>query len=302
VSRSWLAPALWGGSLLLVFAPPYFLDVATLVLIYLLVLAGLNLIMGYGGQIALSSAAFFGIGAYTSGIVTKSAGGGGWFGLLAAVAVSALTAFAISLPALRLRGHYLAMATLGFNAVASVVFVHATDLTGGPNGLLDVPPIALGGFALDGPRPFYALCWLAVGLATFAIGRLVDSRYGRALRAVGANEDAASATGIDTPRTKTIAFILAAVLAAVAGWLYVHHLGFCSPETFEVSVSILLVVMIAIGGSGNPWGPVFGAIAYVALPEALRSALDLELLAFGACLVLLVQRSPRGVAALLRLR
>jgi len=302
VSRRWLSPAIWVASLMVVLAPPFLLDVATLVLIYLVVLAGLNLIMGYGGQIALSSAAFLGIGAYASGILTKHFGGGGWLGLAAAIAIAGTSAFLISLPALRLRGHYLAMATLGFNAIASVVFVHATELTGGPNGLTDVPPISVAGYAIDGARPFYVLCWLIAGVVTFGLRRLVDSRYGRALRAVGANEDAASATGIDAPRTKTIAFVLAAVLASLAGWLYVHHLGFCSPETFDVGASILLVVMIVVGGSANPWGPVFGAIAYVALPEALRSALDFELLAFGICLVVLIQRFPRGVAALLHLR
>jgi branched-chain amino acid transport system permease protein len=276
----------------------YVLSLGVFFFVNLLLLGGLNLVMGYGGQISLCQAGFFGMGAYMSGVLSVRWGVPPAFGALAAMAGAAVSAFVIGVPALRLRGHYLSMATLGFNAILSVLFNELVSVTGGPNGLSGVPPIALFGFAFDTPARFFWLAWLAGLVLMLLVASLLASRAGRALRAVSGSEVAADSMGVDTFRVKLASFMASAVAAGLAGALYVHFNQYASPETFSFSASVLLVVMVAIGGWGRYWGPLFAAAVFTAVPEFLRRVQDAELLVFGACMVVVMLFLPGGIASL----
>jgi len=294
IALVWLVFAAWP------FVAPndYLTSLGVAFFINLLLIAGLNLVTGYGGQISLCQAGFFGLGAYVSGVLAVKAGWPAWIGLFAAPLGTALSALVIGLPALRLRGHYLAMATLGFNAILTVLFVELVPLTGGPNGLAAIPPIAIGPLVLDSASRFFWLAWLAGGVLMALLAALVASRMGRALRAVEGSETAAASMGIDPFRTKLAAFVLSAAIAGVAGSLYAHFNQYASPDTFGFSASVLLVVMVALGGWGHYWGPVFGAALYTAVPELLRRFHDAELLVFGAGMVVVLLFLPEGLAGL----
>jgi branched-chain amino acid transport system permease protein len=290
----------WLTMLVVPFAAPnaYFVSLANMMLINLILIASLNLLMGYGGQISLGHAGFYGLGAYVSGVLGVKFGLGAWIGLPAAALLTGLAALLIGIPALRLRGLYLSMATLGWNAILVVMFNRLIDLTGGPNGLLGVRPFAFGRFALDTDARQFPLLWLVSLLVMLAILNLLRSGTGRALRAVATNELGADAVGIDSFRTKLLVFVLSAGMAGIAGSLYVHVNQFASPETFSVSNSILLVVMVAIGGSGLYWGPLFGALIFTAVPPLLLEYEDAELMLFGFAMLVVLIASPTGIAGL----
>ncbi|NYZ18325.1 branched-chain amino acid ABC transporter permease [Azospirillum sp. ROY-1-1-2] len=264
--------------------------------INLILIASLNTIMGFCGQISLSHGAFYGLGAYTSGTLSAKLAVEPWIGIPLGMAVAALSAVVIGLPALRLRGHYLAMATLGFNAIVFVLFNELVGLTGGPNGLLGVGPFSLAGNALFALESMYWVVWVAAGLVMLAILNLIRSRVGRALRALATSEIGADALGVNVFRYKLVVFVLTAAMAGLAGGLYVHYNQFASPETFGFFTSVMLVVMVALGGWGRYWGPLFGALIFTVVPELLRSFGDLELFLFGLSMILVMLFMPGGVA------
>jgi branched-chain amino acid transport system permease protein len=290
---------IWLAMLAIPFVAPnaYVVSLANMALINLILVASLNLLMGYGGQISLSHAGFFGLGAYASGVLNVKLGVTPWLGLPAAALITAAAAWVIGLPALRLRGHYLSMATLGWNAILVVLFNQLVSLTGGPNGLLGVQPFALAGLKLDTESRAFPLLWLVSLLVMLAILNLLRSRIGRALRAVATNELGADAVGVDSFRTKLIVFVLSAGMAGIAGSLYVHVNQYASPETFGVATSILLIVVVAIGGSGTYWGPLLGALTYTALPQVLLDYEDAELMLFGLGMLIVLIAFPGGLAS-----
>jgi branched-chain amino acid transport system permease protein len=192
----------------------------------------------------------------------------------------------------------LSMATLGWNAIVVVLFNRLVDLTGGPNGLLGVAPFSIGGLRLDTEPRAFPLVWLVSLLVMLAILHLLHSRVGRALRAVATNELGAEAVGIDSARIKLLFFVLSAAMAGIAGSLYVHINQYASPETFGISNSILLVVMVAIGGAGTFWGPVLGALVYTAVPQLLLDYEDAELMLFGLGMLIVLIIFPRGLAGI----
>jgi branched-chain amino acid transport system permease protein len=285
---------------------------ATLVFIALNALAALalSLVMGFAGQVSLGQAAFFAVGAYVSGVLAATHGWNGWLALGVAVGAGALTAVAVGLPIFRLSGLLLAMATLGFGIIVYYVLVNWVAVTGGPSGLTGVPPLAIGAFRFDTDG---RMLWLAGGAllgVLWLAGNLVDSRIGRALRAVHGSEPAAAAVGIDNARLKLGVFTLAGAITALAGGLYAHYLTFINPSPFGFAYSVELVVMVVLGGVASLWGAVLGAALVVALVEALRAALPLltashgaaeyEIAVFGALLMLFMIFLPGGLAALAR--
>jgi branched-chain amino acid transport system permease protein len=285
---------------------------AALVFIALNALAavGLSLVMGFAGQVSLGQAAFFAVGAYVSGVLTATYGCNGWLAVVIAVAAGALTAAAIGLPIFRLSGLLLAMATLGFGIIVYYVLVNWAAVTGGPSGLTGVPPLTVGAFRFDSDA---RMLWLAGGAllgVLWLAGNLVDSRIGRALRAVHGSEAAAAAAGIDTARLKLGVFTLAGAITALAGALYAHYLTFINPSPFGFAYSVELVVMVVLGGVASLWGAVLGAAVIVALVETLRAALPLvsashgaaeyEIALFGVILMLFMIFLPTGLVGLAR--
>lgn len=246
----------------------YVLKVLTFVGVNTLIVLGLALLFGYAGQVSLGHAAFFGIGAYASAYLTSALDLPWPIALAAAVIVTASAGWAVALPGLRLKGHYLAMATLGFNEIMSVAFVEARHITGGNDGLGGIPFPSLGAYELRTPVALYLLVWSVTLLAFVGVADIVKSRPGRAMRALHCTEPGALACGIDVSRVKVRAFTLSAALAGLAGSLYAHAVGFISPTTFGLDLSILLVAAVVLGGRESLVGPIVAMAALTLLQYA----------------------------------
>ena len=267
--------------------------------IYCLITIGLSLLMGYAGQISLGHAAFYGIGAYVSGILTTHYGISPWLCMLIGAVVAALVAVGIGAPSLRLRGHYLAMATLAFGIIVNIVFREEVDWTGGPDGMGGIPGLDLFGYPIDSIHQYYYLVWAIVAAAFLFTIRLIQSPTGRALRAIHVSEAAAGAMGIDISRYKIMVFAYSALLASLAGSLYAHYMNFINPSTFDTLFSIKLVIMMALGGAHSIWGCVIGAVLFAFLSfEWLHYFGEFEILVYGSVLLLFTVFMPEGLAGL----
>jgi len=282
----------------------YVLAILIFVGLHTILTTGLCLLMGYAGQVSLGHAAFYGLGAYTSAIVTTRLGLSPWLGLVLAMAVAGGLAAAVARPILRLRGHFLAMATLGLGTIVYILFTEASGLTGGPSGLTGLPNLALGRWAFDRDLRVYYLVWGAAIGVMWASFNIVNSRVGRALRAIHSSEVAARSVGVDTARLKGQVFVLSAVYAGLAGSLYAHYVTFVNPSPFGFHFSVMLVVMAAVGGISTVWGAPFGAAVVTLLTELLRALVprltdhasgEYEIIAFGLLLMLVMILMPQGV-------
>ena len=277
----------------------YFLNVVGFAGIYILLCTGLNILMGYAGQVSLGHAAFWGLGAYISGVLTARFGWPPVLALVVSVVGTCIVALAVGLPTLRLKGHYLAMATLGVGIIMQILFVRFAGLTGGPSGLVDVPSFSIGSITVGTPLENYYFIWAWVAIGLMGALNLSQSRMGRALNAIKGSDIAAECAGVNTYRYKVVIFGLSAAYAAVAGSLYVHYINFVAPNTFGFMSSILLLTMVVVGGVGTFWGPVIGASILTFLPEYLRAYGGLETLLYGLILVGIMIFMPKGLAPLL---
>lgn len=298
-----------GFSLLVMLAPQFFaggylMNVLVFVGINTMLAIALNLLLGYAGQISLGHAGFFGLGAYLSGILTTTYGLNPWLAMpLAAIVVGCLAGM-IGFPVLKLKGHYLAMATLGLGIIIYIVFNETIELTGGPSGLSGIPNLHLAGFSFDSDVKNYYLIWcFTLAVMLFSIN-LANSRVGRALRAVHDSEVAAQVLGVNARLLKVQIFALSAVISSLAGSLYAHTMTFVSPASFGFNFSIELLTMVVIGGLGSVYGSFLGAALLTLLPEFLRGANDYDIIIYGALLMVMVMYMPgglvRGIPALFR--
>ncbi len=272
----------------------YALHLAILAGIYIILTVSINLIIGYAGQVSLGHAAFYGIGAYASALVSLH-----WHlpwpaAALAALLAAGLCGLALGLPTLRLKEDYLAIVTLGFGVIVDLVFLNL-DITGGPDGLPAIPQPSFLGLSFRAPWHFLILVVVMVALVLGATYRLVDSYHGRALRAIRDHEITAQVMGINTPAYKIIIFTLAAGLAGLAGSLYAHYITFINPETFGLHTSILILTMVVLGGMGSIAGSVLGAVILTILPEMLRQTHGYQDLVYGALLMVLLIWRPEGL-------
>jgi branched-chain amino acid transport system permease protein len=272
----------------------YYYDVAILVGVNAIVCVGLNLLIGYAGQISLGHAGFFGLGAYGSAVLTARYGWPPLAALVAATLGVMLVAFAIGRPILRLKGHYLAMATLGMGVIISMVIATEDGLTGGPDGMA-VPPLAVFGAALQGERAWYWVVGAALLAAVWIALNLVDSPPGRALRALHGTEVGAEVVGIDSARHKLMVFVVSALFASIAGSLSAHYSGFVTPSKVTFLHSIELVTMVVFGGMASTFGAVVGAAVLTTLPQLLAVFKDYEMVVFGAVLMGTMIFMPRGL-------
>ncbi len=283
----------------LVVRNPYYIGTLVFVGIYSMITISLSLLMGYTGQISLGHAAFYGIGAYASGILTTRTGLSPWLALVAAMAITGVLAFVIGKPVLKLRGHYLAMATLGFGEIFYIIFNSAVGLTGGPSGFGQIPRLSIGGFSLNKDIHFYYLVWLTVAVLLMLFLNVINSRVGRALRSIHGSELAANAMGVNTASFKMQIFITSAVISSLAGGYYAHFVTFISPTTFDAGASILFVTMVVVGGMSNVWGALLGAFLLGTLPEYLRTFGDYDILIYGAVMLLILMFAPEGLAGII---
>jgi len=259
-----------------------------------IVCVGLNLLIGYAGQISLGHAAFFALGAYASAILTRNWGWPGALAMLAGMAATALLALIVARPILRLRGHYLAMATLGPGVIISILINRNVALTGGPDGTT-VPALVVAGWRVTGIETWYWIVGAALWLCVWLSLNLIDSPVGRALRALRGSEIAAATAGVDVPRLKAAVFVLSAAMASFAGSLFAHSERFVTPTEAGFLRSIEFVTMVVFGGTASTFGAVVGAALLTALPQAITVFADFKHLVFGAILIAVMIFLPKGL-------
>jgi branched-chain amino acid transport system permease protein len=283
-----------------------------------IVLVGLNLLMGYAGQISLGQAAFYGIGAYVSAIMTTLATRHGvlpgisqnwWWPWLAMVVGMVLTggfAYLIGKPILRLRGNYLAMATLGLGIIMYILFREGEDFTGGNDGIAGIPRLAIGSFKIWPIERYYFLVWTVALVVIIIALNIVNSRVGRALRSIHGSEVAANTMGVDTAKYKSQVLVLSAVFASLAGSLYAHFQALIAPTPFGFVASVELVVMSVVGGIASIWGAPFGVTLIYVVREVLRARLhavlhgaggEHEMIVYGIIVVVIMIFMPEGLSA-----
>jgi len=259
---------------------------------------GLNLTLGYAGQVSLAQGAFVGIGAYAAAILTTH----GW-PLPAAIVVAIALAFAVGwllgYPALRVQHHYLAFVTLAFSTLAFLVFRNESWLTGGIYGISNIPRPHVFGIATSKPLPFYYVCLGSLAIVTLAVWWLIRSPWGRAFMALRENPLRAQSLGVDTRRYILMAFAIGSALGGVAGALYAPLTQYIDPVPFNLSLSLDLLMMVIVGGSGFFFGPFLGAMIAVLLPEWLRFTQGYYLMLYAIAVMLLLIWSPTGILGIL---
>ena len=299
---------------------PFFLPEFTVTLLnyiglYALVALGLVLLTGVGGLTSFGQAAFVGVGAYTSAVLSTSAelpawigwaGGSPWLGLLAGLVITALVAVVLGSLTLKLSGHYLPLGTIAWGI--SLYFLFGTmETLGGHTGLTGIPPISLLGWELDEGREIYYLIWLFLLAAMLTTRNLLDSREGRAIRALKGGMVMAEAMGVNTSRSRMVIFVIAALLACASGWLYAHMQRFVNPTPFGLHIGIEYLFMAVVGGAGHVWGALVGAGVITVmkqwlqdlLPQLLGASGNFEVIVFGLMMVLILQRARDGIWPLL---
>lgn len=272
----------------------FYLDLAVRMAINAVIVLGLNLLIGFAGQISLGHAGFLGIGAYASAVLPTHFG---WHPLLAmgagAVATAILAAL-VARPIFKLKGNYLAMATLGLGIIISIALRNEAQWTGGPDGM-PVPAMGLFGFELTNDKQWYWVVAILLSVSVWASLNLIDSPFGRALRALHGSEVASQVVGVDVVRYKVAIFVLSAVFASLMGSVTAHYVGFVSPNFADFFHSIELVTMVVIGGMASVYGSLVGAVLLTALPQALATFEGWETVVFGAILMGSMIFLPKGL-------
>jgi branched-chain amino acid transport system permease protein len=289
--------------------PEFWITLANYIGLSSIVALGLVLLTGVAGLTSFGQAAFVGVGAYASAWLTTQSGMSPWIGLLAGLAVTAAAAFFIGAITMRLSGHYLPLGTIAWGLSLFYLFGNL-DMLGKYDGINGIPPIGFPGLALQSGRQMYFLIWLVVILAVIAVRNLLNSRPGRAIRALRGGGVMAEAMGVNTAWMKVVVFVLAAVLACISGWLYAHMQRAVNPTPFGLNAGIEYLFMAVVGGAGYVWGAILGATLLTLLKEQLQSILpallgsngNFELIVFGILLVLLLQRAREGLWPFIRSR
>jgi len=279
----------------LVITNQYHLGVLVIIAIHSIIVLGLDLLMGYTGQISLGHASFFGLGAYITGVLSAHWQWPPLAGLAVSLPVVAVIAWLIGMPTLKLHGHYLAMATLGFGIIVFIIFNELGPLTGGPSGLTGIEPMNIFGMTFDSDLEWYFLSMIFLLAVLLLSINVVRSRVGRALRAIHGSEVASGVLGVNIARYKVGIFVLSAMYAALAGWLYAHYITFISPSSFTFMFSVKLVTMVVIGSLGSLWGAIFGAALLTSMPEFLYVFHNYETLVFGSILIVVMIFMPMGL-------
>jgi branched-chain amino acid transport system permease protein len=278
----------------LVLPSTFYLRIVTLVFIFALAVVGLNLLMGFAGQVSLGHAGFFGIGAYAVAIGPTSLGMPSWLALIVGALGAGLIAFVIGRPILRLRGHYLAVATLGLGLLVALLFNNEAAWTGGPDGML-VPRLEFLGQRVSGPHAWYWIAGASLVIGVWIAANVAASPTGRALRAIHDSEVAARMLGVDVARYKLAAFVLSAVYAAIAGSYLALFDGLVTPQEAGFLRSIEFVTMAVLGGLGSILGSVVGAAMLVVLPQVLTVFHEYEHIMLGLVMIAVMVFLPQGI-------
>ena len=272
----------------------FYLDLAVRMAINAVIVLGLNLLIGFAGQISLGHAGFLGIGAYASAVLPTHFGWNPVLAMLAGAVATGVLAAVVARPIFKLKGNYLAMATLGLGIIISIAVRNEAQWTGGPDGM-PVPAFGLFGFELTSDKQWY---WVVAALLTVSVWaslNLIDSPFGRALRALHGSEVASRVVGVDVVRYKVAIFVMSAVFASLMGSVTAHYVGFVTPNLADFFHSIELVTMVVIGGMASVYGSLIGAVLLTALPQALATFEGWETVAFGGILMVCMIFLPKGL-------
>ncbi len=282
----------------------YYRHLMVMAAISVIMASGLNLIVGFMGELSLGHSAYFGIGAYASTLVVLKLGMPVWIGFAMAVVIGGIFGFLIGYPSLRLRGPYFAISTLGFVMIIQLVVINWETLTNGPLGIVGVPPAAISlpflRFKFTSKLSYYYLALGFTWAVLFVIHRIINSRMGRAFLACRENEELAQSVGIHTFRFHLTAFVIGTCFISLGGGLYAHYIGFIDPELFTWYYIVTMLIMVLIGGSGTIAGPVIGAILFTWLPEYLRAVKAFQMVLYGLILVIAIIFMPEGIYGSLR--
>jgi len=282
---------------------PYVLTVAVLIGIYSMVTLGLSLLMGYAGQISIGQAAFFGIGAYSSGILTVRYNVDPWLAMLLGLIITLVIAVLVGIPTLKLKEHFLALATIGFNVIVYILLLGLYRYTGGASGLGGIQNLNLFGLSLKGELSYYFFVWVLVLLMALFSLNIVQSHIGRIMRGIHDSEVATLTQGINVAKYKLHIFIISALFASFAGSLYAHFINFIAPSTFSIFQSVTFLLMVVVGGLKPIWGSIFGAAVITSLGEMVKHFVpmffdvsgEVEIIIYGVVLILVVLFVPKGL-------
>ena len=276
---------------------PYYKHVLNVAFLYAISIYGFNIISGLTGQYNFAHAGFVGIGAYASAILTTTYGFPVILSMITAIAVTGFWGVLIGFPALRTRGVYFALTTLGFGMILFIFFENMIGLTGGPMGLTGIPSLKISSIGLDfsGKTSFYYLSLVVLAIAIYINCELFHSRLGRSMMAVRENEDLAVSVGISIVKTKIIAFGIATMLMGLSGSLYAHYFRFISPVSFSIEETFRCLTMLVVGGVGTLLGPLVGSIIFTILPEVLRELAEFQWIIYGVVLMLCIAFMPEGL-------
>lgn len=273
----------------------YIMQILNMIGIYIILGIGINVLTGFTGQLSLGQAAFFGIGAYTAALLNTRAGLQFLPCLAGSMLMTGLFGVVLAVPALKVKGSYLALLTMGFGEVVRIVMINWTPVTNGTAGVLGIESPVLFGFAFDDLKKYYFLILVFVLLGLGYESILIHTRTGRAFVAIREDNEAAELTGINVTAYKIKAFVLSAVYSGVAGCLYAMMIKYVSPDTFVSNTSSVILWTAIVGGFGTVIGPVFGGIIMQVLPEALRFLGDWRLVVYGLILLVVILRFPGGL-------
>jgi branched-chain amino acid transport system permease protein len=279
--------------------------------IYSILAMGICLLMGYAGQISLGQAAFFGIAAYTSALLSTKFGLSPWLGLLGGMVLTGAIAYIVGRPLLGLPGHMLGAATFTIAIICSSLFVEMDFLTGGWPGIGNIPHFSIGGFVFSQDIHNFYFVWVIVLIVFLASWNLVNSKTGRALRSLhrffGGSEIAAITLGVNAAKLKTLVFVISAVYCAIAGSLYAHYVTHVTPDPFEPTISLMIINMVVIGGMRSLWGALVGAIFYIGIKEVISlvtqnlapgASAEYEIIAFALLFLIMLRFAPQGLVQL----
>jgi branched-chain amino acid transport system permease protein len=283
-------------------APQFWVTLGNYIGLYSIVALGLVLLTGVAGQTSFGQAAFVGLGAYATAYLTTKYGTSPWFTLLVGLALTAAVALFLGFITLRMKGHYLPLATIAWGISLYYVFGNL-EILGGHTGMTGIPALAIAGFELKDERRYFYLIWTIALASLWATDNLLDSRPGRAIRSLKGGLEMAEAFGVDAARLKIVVFVYAALLACISGWLYAHLQRFVNPTPFGINQGIEYLFMAVVGGAGSVWGAVLGATLITLLKEVLQDVLpkllgragNFELIVFGLLMVLLLQFAREGL-------
>ncbi len=277
---------------------PFVLNMLSFAAISVIVVTGLNLLLGFAGQISLGHAGFVALGAYISSLLAVKAGVNPWLTIAIAIVVTSVFGFIVAYPTLKLKSHYLAMATLAIGEIIHIIANNWVSLTGGPEGFSGVPMLSIGSFVFDSEKKFYFLIWSVTFLLILISINFIDSRFGRAYKTIKSKENAAYAFGVNVHMYKVFVFTVSVCYAAIAGALYAFYMGFVSPANFGLTQSIDYIVMVVVGGMGDFFGVALVAVVLSVLPNLLTSLEDYWPIVNGLLLVLAMLFAPNGIKRL----